>query len=781
MRKVRGITRWKWLGVLSLFCCSFAAAVGQLQIERIPIPLRSFESTALFDGAVWNGSVVLVGAAGTIIRATPDLQQWEVQRLGESVTLRSIAVLSANVAIAIAAEGTGFRSTDGGETWAPLSLPTAVPLRQVRGEGQVVVAMAEQSVVLLSFDQGETWQQRMLPFAISLFDLAVRDSVIAVVGDSATVAISTDLGNTWQRTVLAAPDLTLRSVAQNGDSTIVVVGDRGRAFFSANLGQQWDTLVLEGAGRLSSVAFATASQGWIAEQSQEADTVRLWYTRDGGKHWSRDARPVVHNPGCSTLTLERLLPAGSALIAMGACEDAGIAGTGKPQPGAAWEWKLWGKPSKATVITGGRVVHCNQIQLVVGEPASPRILVYDREVDQWQVAATLPVVAYRGETSDGLPFNGARAGRGILQGHQQMIQSVDALSTVWVSKDTGRSWQTVSLDGLTVIRSFPYGRSGFGIIGAQGMSPATLIRITQDGGESWRTLLDLRGSGMRIDAAQFPTEQMGWIAVWNGQQMELWQTADGGQQWTKQVLNILFHRADADTVLQQRVHRLFAYNRQQLDMLLGGVIQQGGSARGYALGLWSSTDGGKSWQLRWWLDQIDPSWQLSLQPPIIEFVGQDRRAKAALVATAAQVPRLLYSEDGLVWKVHRLESQQPWEYHLIDFQAGCLCMTANGIRFGQGAEMWMVRFPNVTTVPQEGQPSFPIAIVSPSQGVLSLFLAPAQQRKVVSVEIYTLYGALIQRQPGFTARLPLPSLPAGHYWCVVRFTDRIVSLPFWIR
>ncbi len=752
---------------------------AQWESTWVSVPLETLTGSVLYDGAVAGDTIILVGGAGVVLRAGGPMQQWTVQQLADAPTLRSVTVIPPETAIAISEEGAAYRSTDGGQTWEVIGFQFGVPLRKVRADGERVAVAAASGSVFVSTDGGDTWVQQALPFATTLHSIAVRRSLLVVVGDSAVVGVSSDSGLTWQRRRLEDRADALRDVAIIDDTTIVVVGDSGITGYSTDGGNTWQLTAFPTADNLIAVRFPNAGEGWALAQSS-ADSVTLWRLTTSNWNWEVITDAITGNPGCSAVRWHRLIASGQHWIVAGGCAESAAVVVGLPRQG--WRWAFWGQPSKATVIVGGQVRHCRQVRLVVGEPQRPRVLEYDGETGAWTTFASLPVIDFAGQTPEGWYFQGARAGKMVMNGAYGVIQSVDPLPVLWVSSDTGRSWQVQSIGTLKINAVFPYGTSGFGVLASEDGVTPTVLQYSADGGATWQVMLDVSGSGQRLDAAQFPTEQIGWVAVHTGQRMELWKTENRGSTWTPYVLNILFHHAAADTMLDQQVYAMVAYSRLHLDMLLGGLVVKDGTSLGYTVGLWSSTDGGSSWQLRWWMDQVDPSWQLSSRPPVAEIAGQDRRVKAVLVESPENGRRLLFSENGLAWSVHPFATNDPRRYHLIDFRNGCLCSVANGIAVGKETEMLLMRFPNVSAVEQPAKEDMPTVTLFPQPATrwIAVRLPVRWQQQVLAMDIFDLYGRRQWHLDQFVPQVPVRSLPAGTYHLRLIFPDRTVTLPFWI-
>ena len=120
-------------------------------------------------------------------------------------TLHGITFNTSNIGVAVGANRTLLRSTDGGANWssitAPAALPAGVALRGVAALGGIFIAVGDGGAVLRSADSGATWTLLTgIPSTAQLNDVSVfqpGSTLWHIVGDGGTVFSSTSNTTIW--------------------------------------------------------------------------------------------------------------------------------------------------------------------------------------------------------------------------------------------------------------------------------------------------------------------------------------------------------------------------------------------------------------------------------------------------------------------------------------------------------------------------------------------------------------------------------------------------------
>lgn len=129
------------------------------------------------DGALWAGSD---RPGVSVARSTDDGVTWTEVLVRASGTRTSALVVAGDGSVIVGASGFGYRSTDGGETWARIDFGGATPgyevdVLRLRPDGALFASAG--APVLRSLDNGQTWAAITdgLPEARLAADLALQD------------------------------------------------------------------------------------------------------------------------------------------------------------------------------------------------------------------------------------------------------------------------------------------------------------------------------------------------------------------------------------------------------------------------------------------------------------------------------------------------------------------------------------------------------------------------------------------------------------------------------
>jgi photosystem II stability/assembly factor-like uncharacterized protein len=253
---------------------------------------------------------------------------WTVQPSGTDSNLRGIAAVvrrNSTILWATGSQGTVLRSTDAGQTWAPLHIAGADNL-DFRGvqtfDGKIVYVMSsgdgEQSRIYKSADGGESWKKQYSDKRKGFFldalvcsdgnhCLALSDPV-----DGKFLLLSTTDGEHWKelprdRMPAALPQegafaSSNSSLLLFGKSEIYFAtgGPAARVFYSTDLAQTWtvsDTPILAGKPSQGIFSIVRAGETVVVVGGDYADPDRrertAAYSLDEGRTW----KPAEALPG----------------------------------------------------------------------------------------------------------------------------------------------------------------------------------------------------------------------------------------------------------------------------------------------------------------------------------------------------------------------------------------------------------------------------------------------------------------------------------------------------
>jgi len=226
---------------------------------------------ALLGVSCGQKASIAVGQAGLIMRKEGDAA-WAQVDSGTDQRLLSVSANESGLAVIVGGFGTVLKSTDAGQTWAPLSFDWEAILNDfyephvydvsVATDG-IITLVGEFDLVLRSEDQGETWAT-VNKGDTSLFALHYRDASTGFsVGQNGKVVKTVDGGLTW--TVLPVPTTENLLDVWSSGSQVLVTGIR-TLLRSRDDGLNWE-VITEGD---VSVQWYQAIEGVVGEAGTDS-------------------------------------------------------------------------------------------------------------------------------------------------------------------------------------------------------------------------------------------------------------------------------------------------------------------------------------------------------------------------------------------------------------------------------------------------------------------------------------------------------------------------------
>ena len=136
--------------------------------------------------AVTPTAIVRVGANGSIYRSTDGGYTWTTIESPTTEDLFAVHYDSLNL-VAVGANGTIIYSSDNGQTWVALTSGTANDLYTVIGESNIFVAAGEGGVMLTSQNGGYTWSPAASGTTSDIRGGAVEGGTYYLVGDESVI------------------------------------------------------------------------------------------------------------------------------------------------------------------------------------------------------------------------------------------------------------------------------------------------------------------------------------------------------------------------------------------------------------------------------------------------------------------------------------------------------------------------------------------------------------------------------------------------------------------
>ena len=162
--------------------------------------VRESGGSGLITAAELCSSQFSLAAAGdSLLVSTDSGFHWPTKftLMGPDAALWGVTCTGPSGAVAVGRNGKVVRSSDAGETWDAVEVPTSSHLTRAYFDGELTWTVGLQGTVLVSSDRGSTWQSRSIPSTESLFDIKFLGPRGWIVGSRGVILESTDHGSTW--------------------------------------------------------------------------------------------------------------------------------------------------------------------------------------------------------------------------------------------------------------------------------------------------------------------------------------------------------------------------------------------------------------------------------------------------------------------------------------------------------------------------------------------------------------------------------------------------------
>ncbi len=237
------------------------------QWTQLATPTRTtLTAIASADGELW-----VAGHDGVILRSSDNGDTWTRQRVdvwnpdsiepAQGAPILDLLFVDASTGYAVGAFSTLLRTTDGGQTWSPLSLKGEAPVAEAgiddaaasfdesgvlsaddlelaeetdphlnaiaRDPSGALYLAGERGAMFRSRDDGATWQRLAFPYEGSMFGILAFDAGhVLAFGLRGHVFESTDGGDSWSR-LDTGTEVTLMGGAALPGGGAVIVGNEG--------------------------------------------------------------------------------------------------------------------------------------------------------------------------------------------------------------------------------------------------------------------------------------------------------------------------------------------------------------------------------------------------------------------------------------------------------------------------------------------------------------------------------------------------------------------------
>ncbi|MBR9920451.1 MAG: T9SS type A sorting domain-containing protein [Bacteroidetes bacterium] len=471
--------------------------------------------------------------------------------------------------------GRVMQSSDAGQNWNYIELPTEDEMQYVRevpGSGQQAFIIGSRTTLYATNDGGISWQEiESAPLFDNIRDIHFASADVAMICDAdGKLYRSTDAGQTWT-TVLETEDFGRNcTFVDSNTGWMVTLG--GVVYATEDAGASWDSIYITPDESAQWIDFLDSNTGFIIDNDEN-----VLSSTDGGETWTSmvsDGLPTA-NIKFQAADASKLYAFGGNTLNFYSSEDGGA---------------LWTSYQVADYVYNDM----NSMYLdedgtiwMVGE--NQVIAKSEDEGQNWTdifaaEKANLENVAMLNEEvgfAGGAGYNILKTEMGgeswAAAGNQGPLISdieADANGTLYYSRgysglfrsqDEGQSWEQV-LDGVSFVRNV--GISPNGVVYASTAIAESCIHRSEDQGETWiafETPNEVSARGF-----SFASNEKGF--AWEDDQ--LLQTTDGGTSWEL-----------VESPGSSSISDVFF-----LDENTGWLYQQGG-------GIYKTLDGGMNWSV----------------------------------------------------------------------------------------------------------------------------------------------------------------------------------------
>ena len=258
---------------------------GGASFARLGAPLPEFSGRLV--RATSTNVAYLAGGAGVLMRTLDGGETWADLSVPTRVSLRDVWFATTDVGYAVDISGNLFRTKNGGARWRVLDTGADAPPKGVFAPDTSSVYVIGPRGVLRSSDGGGSFDRHTHRVIRNRTLVGADEAGSSVVFfGPRVIALSKDDGATWRK--ITRP--TRRRV-EHVDFVSARVGYAlqadGRVYSTRNGGRSWSELTGTGYKNGERLAFGDRRNGWLSLDSPFASDARpnVLRTTDGGKSW----------------------------------------------------------------------------------------------------------------------------------------------------------------------------------------------------------------------------------------------------------------------------------------------------------------------------------------------------------------------------------------------------------------------------------------------------------------------------------------------------------------
>jgi photosystem II stability/assembly factor-like uncharacterized protein len=231
-----------------------------------------------------TGFAYAFGDGGALARTTDGGESWVGIGLPTDIGVADVWFATASVGYALDGGGALFRTENEGTSWSILETETNRAPRGVYAPDARHVFLVGPRGVLRSGDSGETFERHT--------HRVIRNRTLDGADDAGSdvvfwgprvIAVSTNEGDTWRKVRRPTARAEVRHVDFVSSRVGYALDTDGRVYFTRNRGRRWTELIGVGYADGQRLAFGNRRNGWLDVGSTHPNVLR---TTDGGRSWS---------------------------------------------------------------------------------------------------------------------------------------------------------------------------------------------------------------------------------------------------------------------------------------------------------------------------------------------------------------------------------------------------------------------------------------------------------------------------------------------------------------
>lgn len=232
--------------LMALICLLTALIVpGSAVADTVSVPARLASTSLLLGAARAGDDLIVVGERGHVLRSSDHGQSWQQMIVPTRATLTAVTFFDSLRGLAVGHDLTILGTEDGGHNWQLIhedrdEQPPFLDVIFI--DNDHVLAVGAYGTFFESMDGGRTWEKRWISEDdFHLNAIGVAGEAVYIAAEAGRIYKSTDKGATFAE-LYADYEGSFFGILPIDDSHLLLFGLRGNLFRSDDGGQHWHQL-----------------------------------------------------------------------------------------------------------------------------------------------------------------------------------------------------------------------------------------------------------------------------------------------------------------------------------------------------------------------------------------------------------------------------------------------------------------------------------------------------------------------------------------------------------